>query len=214
MSVNAQELLVLIGLIISTFGMRTGISLFRRTGLSERRLLTQAWKWTLALGVVTILFVTDIPLESVGWRFYPLPQFVTYTVAGLGIVFSTNIAVMLGMTKFAPMSVSPSQDPRSAQFSEQLTTAITAGVTEEVTFRGYTIEILARLTGTLWVGGGVSILAFALSHHNSSRGWSFTVHVVILATALTAIYVWTRSVPVLIAIHVLFDLIGLVAAGR
>jgi membrane protease YdiL (CAAX protease family) len=42
--------------------------------------------------------------------------------------------------------------------------ALTAGVTEEVLYRGYPIDRIGGLTGKLWIGGAVTYAVFTSAH--------------------------------------------------
>ncbi len=89
---------------------------------------------------------------------------------------------------------------------------VTAAVTEEVLFRAYPIEGLKRVTGSLWPGAAVGLVAFTVLH---AGGWSpaHVLGVVLpLGLLLALIYVWRRSLLVVIIAHFVTDLPLLVVA--
>jgi membrane protease YdiL (CAAX protease family) len=87
--------------------------------------------------------------------------------------------------------------------------AITAGICEEFTVRGYAIERLTQLTNNRFVGAAVPCVLFTLGH---VRLYGFGVGLLpVLATsiALTVLYVWRRNVALNMTTHALIDLYGL-----
>lgn len=89
---------------------------------------------------------------------------------------------------------------------------IVAGA-EEWLYRGYAIERLSALTGDIWLGGGISLLAFGLAHMPL---WGIGVSLTTFVSGgiLTALYIWRRDVAFLMLAHVLTDLYGLMYALR
>lgn len=87
-----------------------------------------------------------------------------------------------------------------------LLSILTAGITEEVLFRGYALERLAELTDNLWVSAAISLATFVLTHLS---GWNLAhiLGVVLpLGVVLTVLYLWKRNLVFVIIIHVLVDL--------
>ncbi len=87
--------------------------------------------------------------------------------------------------------------------------AITAGVYEETLFRGYAVERLIALTGSRWLAGLVSVIAFTLAHW-SYWGLAQLFPIAIVGTLVTALYLWRRNLAINIIAHATTDAIGLV----
>ena len=87
--------------------------------------------------------------------------------------------------------------------------AVSAGVIEEVLYRGYAVERLAALTGSAWRGGAVAVAVFTLAHMPAWGIGPLPVFFVASAVA-TAFYLWKRDLVALILAHALGDAIGLV----
>lgn len=104
-------------------------------------------------------------------------------------------------------------DLGSLSLAQRVVVAVVAGVTEEVLFRGYPIERLTEVTGSPLLAGGVSVIAFGLAHYGF-WGRGSTVKITVAGAFLTGIYLVTRSLPVVIAVHALNDIVGLVLAAR
>jgi len=83
---------------------------------------------------------------------------------------------------------------------------ITAGVTEEIIFRGYLIERLNELTGKPFIAVTISVIAFTLPH---ILNWNVThvIGVVLpLGLILSWIYLWKQNLLFNIIIHTMIDL--------
>lgn len=91
------------------------------------------------------------------------------------------------------------------------TVIVAAG--EEWLYRGYAIDRLEALTGRTWLAAAISLAAFGLAHLPL---WGPGPALVMLLSGalLTAVYLWTRDIALLIAAHVATDLVGLVLAPQ
>lgn len=149
-----------------------------------------------------------------GRRLRPL-LFVVAVAGGLAVMLGQNVVTQplydrLGVGGDVEGELA---DLGSLSLGQRLVVALVAGVTEEVLFRGYPVERLVELTGSPLLAGGVSTLAFGLAHYGFwDRG--STVQITVTGGVLTGIYLVTRSLPVVIAVHALNDAVGLVIAAR
>ncbi|WP_135826456.1 CPBP family intramembrane glutamic endopeptidase [Halorussus ruber] len=219
MNLHPQDGLLLAGLVVSLVGIRASVALCSRaTGLRGSE-TNAVWKWIptgLLLGVV---FAADLPPERIGWRLYPPVEFLGYVVAGVAALVCVNVLLQVVVASVASgrLSVGGRRQSSSGQSTSDggltgiLFVAVTAGVTEEISFRGYAIETLLRFTNNLPLAGLLSAVAFTLAHHRRSGRWISTAQIGGLAVVLTVLYLWTRSLPVVAVVHTLFDAIGLVA---
>ncbi len=83
---------------------------------------------------------------------------------------------------------------------------------EEWLYRGYAIERLEALTGSTWIAGTVSLVAFAIVHL-PVWGTGPAITFVISGAILTVLYIMMRDVLTLIIAHVATDLYGLLIAA-
>jgi len=86
------------------------------------------------------------------------------------------------------------------------------GATEEVAFNGYALERLAVLAGSPPLAGAVTATAFVLGHWGDQWSLSAVLRIAQPAILVTGMYLYWRSLPVLIAIHALNDVLGLFLA--
>jgi membrane protease YdiL (CAAX protease family) len=80
-----------------------------------------------------------------------------------------------------------------------------AGIVEELFYRGYAINRLQALTGSKALAVGVPLLIFASFHYTQGAGG--VVISFLLGAVLTAIYLWKRSLVVVMLAHFLVDFI-------
>ena len=175
------------------------------------------WKWLVPVVVCAyVLLVESRTLASVGWRVDGPVTFAVQVVGGLGtMVGSSMLTAPLrarldggdelaeGLSSFASLSI-----------PERLFVAGTAGVTEEVPYRGYVIERGAELTGRPLLAAGLSTAAFLYAHVGETWTVGAAVQMLQPTVVLVAVYLWTHSLPVVIAVHALNDAVGLLLADR
>lgn len=178
-------------------------------------LLAHYSKWTwLALLLGFVVLVEGKPLSSVGFRPVDPTHFVVASLAGTLVLLASSAAaeplfdalgldgVEEGIAQYADYST-----------GERLFVALTAGVTEEVVIHGYVIERLLTLTGSPVLAGGVSFAGFTLLHV-SRWNRDAVVRIALPALLTTLMYLYFRSVWILMAIHALNDAVGLLLAER
>ncbi|MEE2565497.1 CPBP family intramembrane glutamic endopeptidase [Hyphobacterium marinum] len=91
----------------------------------------------------------------------------------------------------------------SAEHTRFLGVAITAGITEEIIFRGFLIGALA-LVMPVWAAAAVSVAAFTLGH--IYQGPSGMIRVFVIALVLTGIFLIGGSLWPVIILHIAMDL--------
>ena len=154
------------------------------------------WWVLVALLVSYVRWVERRPLSSIGFT-KPGSRNVLIGVAA-GIVLLAGLAgiylVILPVLHFK-------EDPRVTQVMNlmlakprwwRLILILRGAIAEEILFRGYAIERLKELTGSLSIAGILSCTVFALEHVGV---WSWG-HVIIIAFAgavLTLLYIWRRN---------------------
>jgi membrane protease YdiL (CAAX protease family) len=81
---------------------------------------------------------------------------------------------------------------------------LTAGITEEIMFRGYPIERLLEMTGNLWLAAAIPLAVFVFAHLSA---WSLghLVGVFFGGAVLTGLYLWQRDLIACIIAHTLID---------
>ena len=83
---------------------------------------------------------------------------------------------------------------------------ITASFCEEFLFRSYPIERLTLMTGNIWFGAGISLLAF-VSLHLFNWDWIHVLTFILPGSILiTGLYIWRRSLWFVVVIHAVLNL--------
>lgn len=88
---------------------------------------------------------------------------------------------------------------------------VIGGAVEEVLYRGFAVERLADLTGSLWLAASITVIAFAAAHV-PSWGWGPALTTLISGTVFTAFYIWRRDLWSNIIAHTLTDFVGIALA--
>ncbi len=164
----------------------------------------------LAVVLIVIVCAERQTLASIGLRRPRVSTFIWGALLVLGINFLLSPAVMwvVNRSGLAGYERGLTQLLKLPAWY-RVFLAVSAGIVEEVLYRGYAVERLASLTGSYWLGGSIAMAAFALAH---LPGWGPGPSLVFLvdAAAATLFYVWKRDLLALIIAHVIGDTIGLV----
>ncbi|MHA6287784.1 CPBP family intramembrane glutamic endopeptidase [Maricaulis sp. CAU 1757] len=189
----------------------------RRTGVTDPRLVTYAR--TAALLWVT----TGAVLVCWMWAGLSLQQLGLAMPTGTGALIGWGLAALaLAYALYSLVQVSRSQKSRAQlrqQFDESSGLAlirpetgpekvafqglsVTAGITEEIIFRGFLIMSLA-LVMPLWAAALVSVIAFVAAH--AYQGLSGMARIVPVTVLMTVIVVASGSLWPAILVHILAD---------
>jgi membrane protease YdiL (CAAX protease family) len=211
---NKISFATIIGLVLSLFGFLFVSVISNRlqanSALSSNTttLLEFLLVWILT-GVVILIVLQgeNRPLTSVGVK----------TITGKEVLLAIVIGIMLSLsvpvlTLIVSQIIPVSEEGSIASVAESVPAFIlllgilTAGITEEVLFRGYPIERITEITGNKWVALAVSVVAFILPH---VAGWNLThvIAVVIpLGFVMAGLYLWKRNLIFNMIVHILIDL--------
>jgi membrane protease YdiL (CAAX protease family) len=86
---------------------------------------------------------------------------------------------------------------------------LTAGVVEEVLYRGFPLERLAEATGSALLAGAITVLVFAFVHW-PTWGAGPVLSFVVSGVVVTGFYVWQRDLTATIVAHLVTDAMGLI----
>lgn len=88
----------------------------------------------------------------------------------------------------------------------------TAGISEEIVFRGIVQSHIEQASGSRWLGAAIALALFSLAHL-TGWGWSQVLFAAFPGAVLTLFFIWKRDLGVVIIGHFLTDVIGLLAAA-
>lgn len=171
---------------------------------------TIALYWILAAAVLVLVHWGERrPLSSIGIESPDAGDALWAAVAtavGVGVLAATEPLVRAaGLASIAtePAAVATGSLLGIVAFS------ITAGVVEEIAFRGYALERLAEQTGRLDLAAAATALGYA-ALHVGAWGLGGALQWGAWTVVLTALYVRRRNLPACIAMHACSDVLAFV----
>ncbi|RME42076.1 MAG: CPBP family intramembrane metalloprotease, partial [Chloroflexi bacterium] len=161
--------------------------------------------WAFALAILALVrFWERLPLSSIGMRQVTrrdlLWGVVGFMAGAVTFVITGPIVQALGLETTTPGIAQLASLP--AWFRALI--VVTAGVTEEILFRGYSIERLAAWTGHLGLGALVAYVVF-VGLHIPFWGLGGTLQIGVWAIIVTTLYVWRRNLWSCVLMHILND---------
>lgn len=181
-----------------------------RTRLYRRTVLEQ---WLLTAGAVILTGVAGREpatlgvVAPAGWRLWVgLLVPLGYLVLALAQIRTLRAKpAALGQVRAQLQPLRPLLPHTPGEWQAFTPLAVTAGICEEVLFRGYLVWLLTPWLG-LYGAAGVSMLIFGLAH--SYQGPSFALRAFLAGVVMGALALVTGSVLPGIVLHALVDLAG------
>ena len=180
-----------------------------------RLTLTIEWAWT-ALVVILVVIAPGVSAASVGVALpggSHIPEALGVT-AYLAVILAAS--TVLYRRRAAAGKAIPGQDavmallPRTAaERRHAVAVSLTAGICEELLYRGLLVALAVALLGLSIVPAAiVAVAAFAVAH--AYQGLTGVLGTGLLGAVLAGLYVSTGSLLLPIVVHILVDLRGLV----
>lgn len=161
--------------------------------------------WLLAIISVLAAQYSDFTPGLLGFRMVPWPIFVAWMVVGMGgalLLFA--VGKLLGKEE-SPLLLQLLPQSRREQ-AAFVGLSLTAGICEEIVFRGFLIAALTVSTGSIAVAVALSSSLFGVLHaYQSVFG---TLRATLLGAALALPFVLAGSILPGIAAHAAIDIIG------
>jgi len=162
--------------------------------------------WCLAGAVLAFtIFGERRPLSTIGFRPLSLP--LVAVAVGAGVTLSLLVPLLSVVADVIVGTGTSDVVDLATQTPIWVLTAgvVTAGVTEEILFRGYAIERLIALTDRPWLSGLITLAAF-VAIHLATKSVAHVLGVVLpLGLAMTALYLWKRNLILVIVVHLLVN---------
>ena len=173
--------------------------------IPSRVVFTIAEEWALVFVLLCIvLFWERQSLISIGIKRMSgrdlLWGVVGFVVGALSFILTTPIVNALDLGTTSGGIAQLAQVPVALRIG----VVITAGITEEILFRGYPIERLNGLTGRLGLSAVIAYLAFVLLHI-PFWGLGGTIQIAVWSLIITILYVKRRNLPTCMLMHILND---------
>jgi len=209
MRVRQPSLATLVGLFVA-LGLPFVLSLAfggRSEGLwnPSRVIITIVKEWAVTLILLGIVFFWErrapasIGIKRITGRDV-LWGLLGFIVGALSFIFTLPLVNALGLGTTSEGIARLAQTP----IAWRVAIVITAGITEEILFRGYPIERFAEVTGRIGWGAGIAYIAFVLLHI-PFWGLGGTIQIGVWSLVVTVLYVWRRNLPACMLMHILND---------
>lgn len=224
-----NALLTLVGLALAAGGVPLVFFTGRRLDWfpprysASRLRVGLAVQWAVAALVVCfVLFVERRPLSSVGLHAPVAARLGPLQVGGWfgGLFYGFVLVAVAGIVAGYACRLRgiDAYDEATVVLLDQsagwkLLFSLTAGVTEELLFRGYLIERTVDLTGSVAVAGALSVVAFTAMHLPGRSTRRIAPGVFAVALSLTATYLLVRSLFVLMIVHTAYDFVASLSSG-
>lgn len=208
---------VLLGLVLALFGFPLGRFLLNALpGMLGTQGFFQVYKWLLASTLlILVVAVERQSLSSIGVR---RPKgwdvWIGFGVGVICFVTIPGMIVVVGWVGLEPgwaTNGNGSQELGIEALLFSLFIGITAGVTEEIAYRGYALERVESLTNSVWFAGCITAFIFIIIHYGSHDIGGLLV-ITPLTIILTVAYVWRRNIVIPIIGHVFINGVGTVVA--
>jgi membrane protease YdiL (CAAX protease family) len=190
---------------ISLFGWPLVLLACRVLGRDTLSFVPRLFGWLLA-ALCVLLAAANSPngIESLGVRPVSIETLVLGVATAMGTLFLFAAIGVIRRTKGLPNAgiVMFSRVTALAPL-HKLFLVVTAGVTEEILYRGYAIGMGQVLFGSIGVAASLSLLVFTLAHLNWHA--SHLISVAVAGGAVTVLFVLSRDLGACILAHTLID---------
>lgn len=161
--------------------------------------------WILAGATILVAAIGDIDIASIGLQSLPLPQLLVWTGAltGGGVLLMLA-AHRLGVRESATLAGLLPQT--AAERLAFIGLSVTAGICEELVFRGFLIPAIAGAVGSMVVAAVIAAAVFGLVH--AYQGFPGAVRAATLGALLSVVLLATGSILPAILAHAAIDVIG------
>ena len=165
--------------------------------------LIRSWGVTIAL-LLWVVYAERLPLSSIGVR-RMTGRDVAWGVGGF-VVGVLSFGLTMPLVNALGLGNTNGGIAQLAQIPLLLRLAIvlTAGISEEILFRGYPIERLAALTGNRNLGAAMAYLVF-VALHIPLWGLGGTIQIGVWSLVVTFVYLRRRNLLACMLMHVLND---------
>jgi membrane protease YdiL (CAAX protease family) len=195
-----------VALVVPFLSYAVGRLIFGVAQSDARIVLGLVMHWvTLAGLVAVIVFWERLPLASVGLRpirWWTIP-------AGLlaGVAITLLSSALVSALRFGS-DAHYAAYLQSLPFILRLALVVTAGIFEEVLYRGYAFERLTTIWRSQWTAAVVTVALFILAHL-PVIGFAHLPAVAVVSVLVTLLYLWRRDLILNMVAHATIDGIAL-----
>jgi membrane protease YdiL (CAAX protease family) len=200
----------LVGLAIALFALPLITASFRfawGSPQSSAAYLARELALFVVLGVLLwiVLKREQLPLSSLGLRSDKVGRSVLWGLLG-AVLCAVGLAACLAAISYFGLRFGGGG---ASQFSPpiwaSLVTVLRAAVIEEVFYRGYAIDRLQRLTGSLPIATAIPLIVFAAAHYRQGTGGVLIA--LVMGAILSILFVKRRDLTAVVTAHFIVDVI-------
>jgi membrane protease YdiL (CAAX protease family) len=145
-----------------------------------------------------------LPFASLGWRAEGLGRSLLWGLYG-ALFCAAGLAAALGLIHLLGLRFGGEGSGFTPPMWAMLLTVVRAAIVEEVLYRGYAIDRIARLTGSRALAVALPLAVFALAHYRQGAGGILIA--LILGGILTAVFLKRRDLLSVVVAHFLVDFV-------
>ena len=176
--------------------------------IKQGRHLAVTWGGCLPL-LALVLFWEQRPLSSIGLVWDNYAAWLIGALAGGAVLAMSTASMYFAKGKIPDGTLDGIGKLMATPLWFQVAVVLTAGITEEIMFRGYAIERLHEMSGSLWLAALIPLAVFTLAHL-SMWGWSHLVGVLFGGALLTGLYLWQHDLIACMIAHTVIDALVLI----
>ena len=196
------------GVAIALLGWPLVLLAFRLLGRDTLSYVPRLCGWALA-ALCVVLAATNSPngIASLGVRAISMQTLVLGVLTAVGALLSfAAIGAIQRAMGLPNADIAMFTRVTALPVVHRLFLVITAGVNEEILYRGYAIGLGQNLFGNVWVAAAVSLLVFTLAHLNWRA--SHLISVAVAGGALSVLFVLSGDLVACILAHTLVDAVA------
>jgi uncharacterized protein len=202
----------LAGLALALFFGLAPLARWIAPGTQMRSMLVREAVWWASAAVILawLRMGEGLPLGSIGvrrptWKSAAFGLLVAFAIVAAMGVYYARVVPRLHLD--ASVVMAQQQAILRMPYWFRVLLVLRAAVVEEILFRGYLMEKIRQLTGSMALAALVSVSAFSYAH---LAGWGAVQLVPVAASGLVLalVYAWRRDLPSNILGHFLADALG------
>lgn len=171
-----------------------------------RALIGSLVTFGLAFGVIAVVkWWEKKPLSEMGLH--------RQTRRSIIIALASSIVIAIGGTLLSLAIIKGFSIPMPKTMPEVLSVfpiwlsiwiVVSGSIAEEILYRGFVIERIGQITGSIRLGALITLIWFTLLH--LPLGWTYTLTIVFpVSLLITLLYVWRRDLIATIIVHFVFN---------
>lgn len=202
-----------VGLLVALSGATLAVAAKRAGYFGSELVGTYVWNWFALWGVTLLTLLILVagerqPLAAIGFRRF------TWASLGFGVALGIVVVMTFPLASLILKALSiPNPQTALVQVAAlplwlRVGTLLTAGVTEEILFRGYPISRLKAATGSTAIAALIPFVMF-VALHLPSWGAAHLLFVSFAAALFTLAFLWRRDLWANIFAHFVVDSVPL-----